>query len=198
MLWVTHTSWWDTALIPWLNRAPSILPELISLAVLQSLSLLTLQNSTIHTQPRFTHRQAGVHTRRMRGHRLAPSVSREGKRRASPSLPPGWREGPAVPAVAAEPGASGGRWVATAARRRGERGERGGRGRGRGGRKRGRGEDAGTRYGAKCLPVPRWKTDPERLLRRLERRCFVNVRNQILRAVSKQIPGSSRAQVSSI
>lgn len=88
-----------------------------------------------------------MHTGRMRGHRLAPAVSRAGMGRASSELPqdgagsPGCRgrapssrrEGRSgVPAVGAEPGASGGRWVATAARRRGERA-----GRGRGDRKRG-------------------------------------------------------------
>lgn len=57
MLWVTHSPWSGTNLSPRYHRASSVLPELISLAVLQPLSLLTPENSTIHSQPGFTHRR---------------------------------------------------------------------------------------------------------------------------------------------
>lgn len=87
MLRVTHSTWSGTNLSPRFHRASSVLPELISLAVLQSLSLFNPRELN-HPQPTPFHTSAaGGHTGRMRGHRLTSAVSRAGMGQASSELP---------------------------------------------------------------------------------------------------------------
>lgn len=165
MLWVTHSPWSGTNLSPRFHRASSVLPELISFAVLQPLSLLTPENSTIHSQPGFTHRRRECTQDGWEGTASPPQFPGPvwGER-----VPSSLRTEPGPRAVGAELRAPAGKDEARGpgcrGRARGERRPLGGnsrpperresRERKRRQEERERGEDAGTRYGAECLPVP--------------------------------------------